>query len=88
MAVLQAKPRPVSLLMYVTGHSFEDEEGIKILLNDQVSVTTRKNPYPLQHTLADLCSELKDLKVEVLNDCSLQPLPAIIKEKFSFDKEK
>ena len=31
---------------------------------------------------------LKDLKVEVLNDCSLQPLPAKIKEKFSFDKEK
>ena len=71
---------PVQLLVYVTGHSFQFEEGIRILLNEAMSLTTRKNPYPLQHTLAELCAEHRSLQVQVFNDCCWQPMPEAIKE--------
>lgn len=70
-AVLAADKAPVSLWVYVTGHSFLSEEGIKVLLNEQLSFSTRKNPYPLEYVLADLCTEHNNLNVEVLNDCCL-----------------
>jgi len=70
-AVLAADKAPVSLWVYVTGHSFLSEEGIKVLLNEQLSFSTRKNPYPLEYVLADLCTEHNNLTVEVLNDCCL-----------------
>lgn len=69
-AVLAANG-PVSLWVYVTGHSFESEEGIKVLLNEQISMTTRKNPYPLENVLADLCTEHPQMSVQVFNDCCL-----------------
>lgn len=65
----------VKLWVYVTGHSFTTEEGVGILVNETVSLFKRKNPYPLQATLADACSDNPNLSVMVLNDCCIQPFP-------------
>jgi hypothetical protein len=85
--LIQKKDEPTKLWVYVTGHSFETEEGLAILLNDTVSLFQRPNPYPIQNTLGDICKEFPNFKVEIFNDCCLQPLPKRILNSDKLEKK-